>query len=207
MKTKSNSNCSDSVKSSETKERPCCSQTNKFRNFFEPKVEKSEEKKEEKKPSVFDLAAEQKNQNSAVLPFTQVQLQSCHQASCENKITPLSNAHYESLLSETTLAISHTIQNGVKETSVRLDGLAFQGSSLYGVEFIIKEFSTAPLMFNIEFRGSETALSTLAPHFATLKAAFPQSEGYAIHRIDASFEDSSPFLFHRKPKAEGGSVL
>lgn len=205
MKTTASSNCNDSVKSSGTKDRSFCSEKNKFRKYFESKVEKTDEDKREKKPSVFDIAAQQQNPNAPL--FSQAQLDASVQTSKDSKIAPLSNAHYESLLSETALAISHTIDRGVKETSVKLDGPAFQGSVLCGVELIIKEYSTAPLMFNVEFRGSNQAISTLAAHLPALKAAFHQPEGYAIHRIEANFEDSSPFLFHRKPKAEGGALL
>ena len=182
-----------------------------FRQFFKMKIEKTEEEHEEKKPSVFDLAAEQKCNPIAPFPYLQTPLQDLTVSSaCEIKTAPLSKTQCEWLVKEATYAITHTIQNGIKETSLRLDGPAFANSPFQGIELIVKEFTTAPLTFNIEFRGSNAAISSLKPYLADLKTAFygtHRPEGYAIHRIETSFEDSSPFLFHRKPPAEGGSVL
>jgi len=99
----------------------------------------------------------------------------------------------------------HCIKNGIKETSVRLDGTSFIGSPLQGVELIIKEFSTAPAIFNIEFRGSVSAIAFLQPHLVTLSAALhsDKKKEFLIHRVELELEgDSSPFLFHRKPSPE-----
>jgi len=182
-----------------------------FRKYFEMNIEKTEDEREEKKPSVFDLAAEQKNNSTIPFPHQQMPLQvAAASPTSEIKTAPLSEIHCDWLVKEATSAITHTIQNGVKETSLRLDGPAFANSPFQGIELIVKEFTTAPLTFNIEFRGSSAAISSLKPYLPDLKAAFygtHRPEGYAIHRIETSFEDSSPFLFHRKPPAEGGSVL
>jgi hypothetical protein len=200
----------DSLEPPGNEEVSLCPNAENFRQHYDQTIEKSEEDDhEEKKQSVFDLAAEQKINPIFPHPQTLVPSSPALVSTCETKIAPLAKTQCEWIIKEATSAITHTIQNGVKETSLRLDGPAFLNSPFQGIELVIKEFSTAPLSFNIEFRGSSTAISSLKPHLQDLRAAFYGShrpEGYAIHRIETSYEDSSPFLFHRKPPAEGSNL-
>lgn len=194
-------------------------ETKRFREYFDLTVEKTEER-EEKRPSVFDISADCLKPTSPA-PFHSIQVQSSEpvrsapvqeiSSQKATAITPLSKVQCEWILTESTSSITHCIQEGVKETSLRLEGPAFQSSPFQGMELVIKEFSTAPLVFNVEFRGSPSAISVLKPNLPNLCAAFHgmnKPEGYAIHRIDTSIEtsseDASSFLFHRKSPAEEG---
>ncbi len=184
-----------------SKEQPSNPKKKNFREFFENKVEKVEER-EIKKRSIFEIIAD-----AAVPPFPiPMTIDPSCDVQCASNIPPISKQEADWIVSEATAAITHCIDSGVKETTLRLEGAHFQTSPLYGTEIVITEFSTAPLAFNVEFRCSPTALAFLQPHLPGLAAAFhltPKRE-FSFNRIDASLEDSSQFLFHRKPAAESG---
>ena len=108
------------------------------------------------------------------------------------------------IVEQASSAITHVIENGIKETTVRLDGEWLAGSPLQGAEITITEYNTSPLMFNVVFRCSPTAIAHLMPHLSALSAALhSQKKDYLIHRVEAELEESSEFLFHRKPASSG----
>ncbi len=196
-------NASNESHDSATREASARAKQTRFREHYDMKVEKIEEEKKHR--SIFELIAEE-NPFAAPMKFS---LSSPCDAVQSANIMPLSKTQSDWIVAETDVAIIHCIKNGIKETSVRLDGTSFIGSPLEGVELIIKEFCTAPLIFNLEFRGSPSAMSFLQPHLLTLSAVFhaDKKKEYSIHRIELETEDSSPFLFHRKPSPDGHANL
>jgi hypothetical protein len=97
--------------------------------------------------------------------------------------------------------ISVMQQSGIKETSFTLNMPQFASSVFFGSRIIIREFSTAAKAFNIEFSGSEAAVSLFQANASDLAAAF-QAGNYAfrVHRMETSYLTERP-LFKRK---EGG---
>ena len=180
-----------------SKDSPSAPKKKTFREFFETKVEKAEER-ETKKRSIFDIAAN-------LVPSI-AKAFSIDNAVVEEGVSALSKKEIEWIMTEAASAITHCISSGVKETTLKLDAAGFQNSPLFGSELVIKEFSTAPLSFNVEIRCSPTALAFLQPHLPSLAAAFhtEQKRPYAIHRIEASLDDRSEFYFQRKPAADSG---
>ena len=75
--------------------------------------------------------------------------------------------------------------------------------SLPELKIVIKEYSTAPLAFNIEFLGSPQNSLYFEQNIASLRAAFASEDRkYSINRIDSRLlsKQEKP-LFHRKEKA------
>lgn len=172
----------------------------RFREHYNKKVEKVEEEKK-KRPSIFEVVAEE-NPLSSPAKFS---IHSPNESTVAINAVSMNKEQIDWIVEQATLNIAHCIKDGVKETSIRLDGASFNGSSLQGMELIIQEFSTAPLIFNIAFRGSSSALAFLQPHLQALSAALhaDKKADYAINRIETELEDdSSRFFFRRKPDLE-----
>jgi hypothetical protein len=93
--------------------------------------------------------------------------------------------------------------NGVNETTIHLNTPEFASSMFAGAQIVIKEYSTAPLAFNIEFLGSPQNSLYFEQNIASLRAAFASEDRkYSINRIDSRLlsKQEKP-LFHRKGKA------
>lgn len=92
--------------------------------------------------------------------------------------------------------------NGINETTIHLNTPEFASSLFAGAQIVIKEFSTAPLAFNIEFLGSPQNSLFFEQNIASLRAAFASEDRkYSINRIDSRLlsKQEKP-LFHRKEK-------
>jgi hypothetical protein len=92
--------------------------------------------------------------------------------------------------------------NGINETTIHLNTPEFASSMFAGAQIVIKEYSTAPLAFNIEFLGSPQNSIFFEQNIASLRAAFTSEERkYSIHRIESRLlsKQEKP-LFHRKEK-------
>lgn len=93
--------------------------------------------------------------------------------------------------------------SGEMETTLFLDN---PNSLFYGTEITIREFSTAPKIFNVEIASSPTALQVIESHRAELLKNFSQRHfDFSIHRLDTLTQhlDKRPF-FHRKDLHEQG---
>jgi hypothetical protein len=92
--------------------------------------------------------------------------------------------------------------NGINETTIHLNTPEFASSMFAGAQIVIKEYSTAPLAFNIEFLGSPQNSLYFEQNIATLRAAFASEDRkYTINRIESRLlsKQEKP-LFHRKEK-------
>jgi hypothetical protein len=92
--------------------------------------------------------------------------------------------------------------NGINETTIHLNTPEFASSMFAGAQIVIKEYSTAPLAFNIEFLGSPQNSLYFERNIASLRAAFASEDRkYSINRIDSRLlsKQEKP-LFHRKEK-------
>ncbi|MBS3904029.1 MAG: hypothetical protein KGZ39_01730 [Simkania sp.] len=167
----------------------------RFQDYVQTTVEKTEDQKQ-KRPSIFEIASEQ---NALAAPPPLFSLTPCATAQESLTVGSINHIPYELLAEMISSSITHLISNGDKETSMYLEGNWCRGTVLEGVQIVIKEFSTAPLAYNITLRCSPTTLLFLQPHLSALSAALHQEKRpYAIHHLEVELGDTSQFLFHRK---------
>ena len=91
--------------------------------------------------------------------------------------------------------------NGATETTISLNSPQFASSVFYGAQIIIREYSTAPKVFNIELLGNEQAIELFQGNAEDLMAAF-QSGNYTfrVNQLQTGLLRSEKPLFHRKEK-------
>lgn len=74
---------------------------------------------------------------------------------------------------------------GERETTLVLNSDQFATSALFGTRITIKEFSTAPKVFNIEIAADAAGLNLLTTHKDALLAAFENHKlPFSVHRLD-----------------------
>lgn len=95
-----------------------------------------------------------------------------------------------------TMLIMHT--EGEQETTLFLDSPQFSSSSLFGTRITIKEFTTAPKVFNIEIASHQAGLHLLATHKDALVAAFESHRlPFSVHRLDLGLHGAEdPAFYH-----------
>lgn len=80
-----------------------------------------------------------------------------------------------------------TDQDGIKETTLFLEGDPFSSSIFEGGKIIITEYSTAPKIFNIHFMLDQNARTVIEGKLTELTSVFQQGAfQFAVHRIDTS---------------------
>ncbi|MBS0620227.1 MAG: hypothetical protein JSS61_02060 [Verrucomicrobia bacterium] len=106
-------------------------------------------------------------------------------------------ASLEALFEKTASAMLVMHSQQETETTLFID---HPDSLFCGTRITIREFSTAPLSYNIEIGSHPALLATLELHKATFLAAFQRSNfPFSIHRLDTHIEqvEDRP-VFHRK---------
>lgn len=79
--------------------------------------------------------------------------------------------------------ISIMQDSGMSETTIHLD------SHYYGAQIIIREYSSAPLTYNIELVGNPMAVALFRKNLNLLRSAFDDPKlRYRVHRLDASLD-------------------
>ncbi len=108
---------------------------------------------------------------------------------------PTTAAPAYSLLNSETLALFEKMvsvitimkDSGVTETTLNLSTPEFENSQLYGAQIIIREYSTAPLAYNIEFMGNPLAADLFRKNLPLLRSAFDDPKyRFRINRLEAS---------------------
>jgi hypothetical protein len=90
---------------------------------------------------------------------------------------------------------------GVTETSFTLNNPKFASSVFFGTQIIIKEYSTAPLAFNVQLNTSPQATALLQSNLGDLMAALQAGRyNFKVNRLDTGLLVERP-LFHRKEEA------
>jgi hypothetical protein len=90
------------------------------------------------------------------------------------------------------------------ETTLYLDSPKFSSSAFFGTRITVKEFSTAPKIFNIEIASHQAALNLLATHKDALLAAFESHKlPFAIHRLDTELHGIEEHASHHSDKEDG----
>jgi len=144
-------------------------------------------KQKEKHTSKKDLAEDKEsplNACASPLPSLKTQMDSCIQpaamvdsASACTEIEAL----FEKMASTMLVMNSESEQ----QTTLFLDTPQYSSSAFFGTRITIKEFSTAPKIFNIEIASSPTALNLLTTHKDALLAAFDSHKlPFSVHRLD-----------------------
>lgn len=86
------------------------------------------------------------------------------------------------------------------QTTVYLDHPRFASSALFGTQITIREFSSAPKIFNVEIISNPLAVATIDASKNDLLAAFQNGKfNFSIHRFETQIaqNDDRPVL-HRK---------
>ncbi len=93
---------------------------------------------------------------------------------------------------------------GITETVLTLNARQFATSVLYGSQIIIREYSTAPTKFNVEFIGSPQALALVQGNIPALLGAVQQGNfNFTINRFDVKLSGTERPIFSRKEPTEG----
>jgi hypothetical protein len=122
------------------------------------------------------------------------------QASAISGSAIISCADIEALFEKmaSTMLVMHT--EGEQETTLFLDSPQFSSSSLFGTRITIKEFSTAPKVFNIEIASHQAGLHLLATHKDALVAAFESHRlPFSVHRLDLGLQGAQDPEFYPYP--------
>jgi|GEM_PF-1436772 hypothetical protein len=96
--------------------------------------------------------------------------------------------------------ISVIHESGITETTIHLTA-EMAGGLFAGAQIVIKEYSTAPKAFNIEFLGTAQSAALFNQNIAGLVAAFQNGNyNFKVHRLESKLLPSERPLFHRKEK-------
>jgi len=105
-------------------------------------------------------------------------------------------ALFEKMVS--TIMVMH--DSGVTETVIHLSPADF--SLFAGAQIVVREFSTAPKAFNIEFQGNAQNTVLFDQNMGDLMAAFQYGNyNFKINRMESSLLAADRPLFHRKEAA------
>ena len=169
---------------------PTRAQDRRFKECMQAIKEKEEHADEE-------LSEDTENLASGVTPFS-LSFQSAAiptasvMAAASVQSTSLEIEALFEKMAATMLVMTSTDE---RETTLFLDSPKFSSSTLFGTRITIKEFSTAPKVFNIEIASHHAALQLLSSHKDALMAAFENHKlPFSVHRLDTelhSLEESS----------------
>lgn len=164
----------------------------------------------ERKNSTSDASEEEleeknRREDSVYAPISFSLPLSCNMsasAASSASLTPVAEiqALFEKMAS--TMLILHT--EGSQETTFLLDSPQFASSSLFGTRITIKEFTTAPKVFNIEIASHQAGLHLLATHKDALLAAFESHKlPFSVHRLDMELHGvESSLAYHNANEDE-----
>lgn len=97
--------------------------------------------------------------------------------------------------------ISILKDSGVTETTIHLISPEFANSQLYGSQVIIREYSSAPLTYNIEFMGNPQAARLFQKNLSQLRSAFNDPKyRFRVNRLEASISNEE---YRRVERKEG----
>lgn len=103
------------------------------------------------------------------------------------------------LFEHMVMAITVMNESGATETTIHLNSPEF--STFAGAQIVIKEYTTAPKAFNVEFLGNAQNSAAFASSAQELVAAINSANyNFRINRIETSLLTTERPLFHRKEK-------
>jgi hypothetical protein len=127
-------------------------------------------------------AREKEEQASLLSPFELIQQKPSACFSSDQISASCVSVEIEALFEEMITVMTSLHENGIQETTFYLDA----NSSIFsGMQITIKEFSTAPKIFNVELIGSPEAAQLLQANMAGLIEAFNREERkFKINRLE-----------------------
>ncbi len=138
---------------------------------------------------------------AAVVPLSSIQATAPIAPSPYSQMDPQIMAMFERMVGVMTIA--HT--TGISETTMTLNARQFATSVLYGSQIVIREFSTAPKAFNVEFVGSPQALALVQQNVPALMGAVQQGNfNFTINRFDVKLGSTEKPIFSRKESSKRG---
>ncbi|HEY2810744.1 MAG TPA: hypothetical protein VGJ00_05095 [Rhabdochlamydiaceae bacterium] len=112
-------------------------------------------------------------------------------------LSPLS-VEVEALFEKMAATMLVMTSSGEQETTLFLDGSQFSSSPFFGTRITIKEFSTAPKVFNVEIALQQAALHLLAAHTGSLLAAFESNRfAFSVHRLTTELQEENSLYYRR----------
>src|SRR6185437_7397233 len=101
------------------------------------------------------------------------------------------------LFERMVMSIAVMMDQGIQETTIHLSPNEF--SLFGGAQLVIREYSTAPKAFNIEFLGNAHNTALFAKSVEDLMKTHQNGKyNYRINRIETSLQRAEKPLFHRK---------
>lgn len=89
------------------------------------------------------------------------------------------------------------------ETTITLTSSQFSSSIFYGTQIVIREYTSAPKVFNIQLNSNPEAVAVFKGNADALMAAFQYGNyQFKVNRIDTNILSERP-LFRRKEKISG----
>lgn len=111
-------------------------------------------------------------------------------------LSPEIEAMFEKMASSMIMMCS----SGEVETTLFLDN---PSSIFFGTKITIREFSTAPKVFNVEITSSVSAINAIESGKNDLLAAFQHGKfNFSIHRFETSIESEDRPVVHRKENSD-----
>ena len=92
-------------------------------------------------------------------------------------------------------------ESGINETTIHLNSAEYANSRFAGSQIVIREFSTAPLAYNIELIGTPQNAALFEQNVGSLMNAFQAGHhNFTVNRIDTRLASQRPDkpVFHRK---------
>lgn len=89
--------------------------------------------------------------------------------------------------------------SGLTETVIHLNTQEFANSPFMGSQIVIREYSTAPLAYNIELIGNPLAANLFTKNISLLRNAFEEGKyRFRINRLESSISKEGPDRVERK---------
>lgn len=96
--------------------------------------------------------------------------------------------------------------SGEVETTMFLDDSRFASSIFFGTKITIREFNTAPKVFNVEIASSTQGRLAIEASKNDLLAAFQNGNfNFSIHRLDTQIQNEDRPVLHRNENNDNGS--
>lgn len=113
-------------------------------------------------------------------------------------LTPDMLALFEKMVS----VISILKDSGISETTIHLNTPEFENSQFYGAQIVIREYSTAPLAYNVELLGNPLAADLFKTNLPNLRSSLSDPKyRFRIHRLESSISQEPHDRVERKEKS------
>ncbi len=158
---------------------------------LQPEEKKPHEKKEERLPSILPTASELGPlflAPAAEMPPAYTLLSAETLALFERMVSVMSILH----------------DSGITETVIHLNTPEFAHSFLAGSQIVIREYSTAPLTYNIELVGNPQAVALFTKNLPLLKSAFQEGKHrFRVNRLESTLSrDETPKVKRKEDLSE-----